>query len=438
MGQPAGRKWQGTVRGTIGTRAAAAGALALAVFLTGCSSSGKHADSVATQGGKSAASESPITLGVLADLTGVAASTFNTAEKGVKAAVGAVNAAGGVDGHKLNYVMADTASSAAGAASAARSLVSVKHVFAVVHDSAFTFAAEPFLLKAGVPVLGGSFDGPEWDDAANTNMFAVAGTTASTKVSATSGLYMKAQGVTSCGAVGFSGSQSSTRAATAINDSCQAAGLKAGYLNTQIPFGSTDMAPVAIAIKNSGIDGIQMSMTSSSEFALVEALRTNGVKLKSILLQTGYGGDLLEDTAAVAAAQGVDFVSATAPVEAGTAVTNTLKQNLSAYAGVTTSPTFAEIYGYLGVMAFQKGVEVSAAPLTHTSFIAGLRGVHDWDGNGLFTPSSIDFSNYESSGQAGGVGTKGCVFVLKLSGKAFAPVSGSPFCGGIVDGITLK
>ena len=42
----------------------------------------------------------------------------------------------------------------------------------LVNDTPFFFNAYKYAQQAGIPVTGGSFDGPEWGEQPNTNMFA--------------------------------------------------------------------------------------------------------------------------------------------------------------------------------------------------------------------------------------------------------------------------
>jgi branched-chain amino acid transport system substrate-binding protein len=138
--------------------------MAIATSITACSSSKKNTPSTggATSGGSSAAAGGTIKLGVISDLTGAYSSGFLTTEKGIKAYVEGLNAEGGINGQKITYVMADTASSPPGALTAAQKLVQTDKVFAIIEVSAVYSGAEPYLLKQGIPVLGGAFDGPEW------------------------------------------------------------------------------------------------------------------------------------------------------------------------------------------------------------------------------------------------------------------------------------
>ncbi len=119
-----------------------------------------------------------ITVGVLTDQTGPGASEFGTAVAGVKAGIGVA----GTEGYHINYVVGDTGTSPAGALTAAQKMVEQDHVFAVIGLSALTFSASDYLTSQGIPVVGASFDGPEWLLPKSTNMFSVFGNLDYTKV----------------------------------------------------------------------------------------------------------------------------------------------------------------------------------------------------------------------------------------------------------------
>src|ERR1700722_3973833 len=136
-----------------------------------CSSSGGSGT-----GSTGAASGSKtLTIGVLSDFTGVASSTFTTDVKGVQAYVDAVNAAGGINGEKLNYVVGDTTSTPTGALTAVQELVQRDHVFAIVENSSVFYGAEAYALKADAPVVVSAIDGPIWTDPKNTNLYSAVG-----------------------------------------------------------------------------------------------------------------------------------------------------------------------------------------------------------------------------------------------------------------------
>jgi branched-chain amino acid transport system substrate-binding protein len=407
-----------------------AGLAAITVTVTACSSSSKSTTSSAPAGGGSSGSSSSsastgggtIKLGVITDSTGAAASGFQTTESGIKAYVDYINGQGGVNGQKLSYVMADSTSTPAGALIAAQKLVQTDKVFAVISVSSDFYGAEAYLLKAGVPVIGQGFDGTEWTEKSNTNLFATQGVIDYDKVYTADGNMMKSLGVTSCGAVGYSSSPSAQKSATEVVKSCEAAGLKNGYEN-QVAFGSTDMAPVALAMKNAGIDGVYLPVVPNTGFALAAALRQQGVKPKAFVLATGYGGDLLRSSAAVEAAQGFQFSSNGEPVEMNTPATQKLAKNLAAV-GVTGTPTFAEQTAYIAMAGFVSGLQAAGANPTRDKYMTALRGISSFDADGLLAPLKVSFSDYSPD--------QICRWIVTLTGKTFVPVKGQPFCGGPV------
>ncbi|MCW2522820.1 MAG: hypothetical protein JWO63_1155 [Frankiales bacterium] len=403
---------------------AAVAAATLVAGLTACSSSSKSTPATGgASGASSAATGGTIKIGVLSDLTGPASSGFVTTEKGIKAYVDAVNKAGGVNGQQLSYVMGDTASTAAGALTAAQKMVQSDKVFAIVEVSSDYYGAQSYLLKTGVPVVGGGFDSTIWTDPKNTNLFDAVGVTDYSKVPLAEGQFFKAQGVTKCGGIGYASSVSSQKSVLAFQQSCKIAGLQSAYTNNQVPFGSTDMGAIAIAIKNAGVDGLYYSTVTNSAFALNSALRQLGVKLKVASLPTGYGGDLLESSAAVSAAQGDFFTTVGLPAEANTAATQKRAADLTAV-GVSGPPTFAEQEAYLAMSGFVTGLKAAGANPSRAKFMSSLRAINDFDGGGLLAPEKVDFANYSPA--------QVCEFYVQLEGSAFKNVTGSPYCAGVV------
>jgi branched-chain amino acid transport system substrate-binding protein len=179
---------------------------------------------------------------LLVDLTGPASSSLKTSVQGVQAGIDLARQ----QGYHINLVVADTTSTPAGTLSAAQRLVEHDHVLAVIAESALTFAAAGFLTQQGVPVIGPSLDGEEWLTA--RNMFAEHSPDEPSRVPATVGNFLKLEGVTSLGSLGYAGAPNSAAAAQAYAVSAKHAGLKVGYLNTSVPLGSTNVAPLALGM----------------------------------------------------------------------------------------------------------------------------------------------------------------------------------------------
>lgn len=121
-------------------------------------------------GGSGTASGSgPVTVGLLAPMTGTRADLGKGMQLGAQLAVEEVNAAGGVLGHKVNLVTQDTAADPADAVPAAQLEINSDHVAAIVGPTSITAGVViPLAQKAKIPDLmfGG---GSEFD--ADTNPF---------------------------------------------------------------------------------------------------------------------------------------------------------------------------------------------------------------------------------------------------------------------------
>src|SRR6476620_12379189 len=246
------------------TRQWALRAFAVAAGL-GLATGGLLASGAAAQSGSSPGiTAKDITLGYISSETGVAASASKGSETGCKARVGAENAKGGVNGRKINLEAIDDKSSAN--LNAAKDLVENRDAFIVINDSAFAFTTYRYLRDAGVPMLGGGFDGSYYFEKGNENIVSaygdgtpVAGITYDNVTNV-----MKKLGAKSVAAVGYGISPSSSEAAKATETfAAKASGLKSGYLNTSVDFGTTDVAPIVLGVKNAGADASYVPVYTS-------------------------------------------------------------------------------------------------------------------------------------------------------------------------------
>jgi branched-chain amino acid transport system substrate-binding protein len=407
--------------------AAAASALAL---LSGACSSSSHNASSAGSAGSSSGSGKTYTVGVLTDLTGPGSVTGDTTLQGIKAGIGRAEQ----QGYHIKYVVADTGTSLTQAQTAAKKLVEEDHVFAIMQISVVGFAAAPYMTKVSVPVVGADVDGEEW--LTSRNMFSIFGYEDYTKVQTTYGMIFKQLGATTFGGIGYGIEPSSADVVKSAAASAQVAGLKVGYVNTQVPLGSTNMAPIALAMKSAGVDGIFPGVTTQSSFALVNALHQEGVNLKAGLMATGYGGDLTGGgQGAEQAAQGLYFTSGFEPVEMNTPATQTFESALHTYAGWNGDPTLSEYLGYLSIDGFVTGLKAAGANPTQSSFINAMLGITNYDGTGLWGGHTISFA---LSTRGTIAGADNCVWITQYSGTTFHLVPNmTPICGQNVPGKTV-
>lgn len=367
-----------------------------------------------------ATSSHSLTVGVLTDETGLAASANATAVQGVKAGLVLAKR----DGYNIKIVTADTATNPTTALTAAKELVQQDHATAIITHSALTFSAAPFLKTEGIPVVGPSLDADEWNT--DTNMFSIYGPYEVSLATTTMGNFFKLEGVKDIGAIGYSISPSSSGFAKSVITSAQHAGLNAPYLNTTIPLGDTNGAPIALAMKNDKIDGFAAAVDPNTGFAIVSSLRQLGDNPKVAVLGTGYGGDLKQaGPGALQEAQDVYFQSGYEPVELNTPATKQFVSDLRA-AGIHGDPTYAEYNAYVSVGLLVAGLKKAGNNLTSASIMKGLSSIHSWNALGLWGGRSMDINNRHLNT----VGIDNCLWMTKLVGSSFKPVPGaSPVCG---------
>lgn len=408
--------------------------LAIATLVAaGCSSS-KHASTggsgstTPSSGSTSSGGGETITVGVLTDLTGPAASGNKTSPIGAQA--GAVIAK--ADGFNIKIVQADSQTSPSAVLTAAKTLVEQDHVNVVLAVSALTFGAADYLTQQGIPVVGVAEDGSEWTT--HANMFSAYGFQDSTKVSTTFGDFMKMEGVTTVGTLGYGISPQSANAAKGSGASAIAAGLKAPYVNANFQFGGTNVAPVALQMKADGVDGFTSTTDPNTSFALVTALRQAGVNIKVALLPDGYGGDLLQaGPGALQSGQGVYFSLSFEPVEMHTAATAKF-QNALKQVGVTGDPTYGEYSGYAAMALLVQALQSAGSNPSSAAIISALNGITSFNAWGLFGSESIGMSDRAATA----TGVNSCLWMAKLQGSGFVTVPGAdPICGSVVAGKTV-
>jgi branched-chain amino acid transport system substrate-binding protein len=406
-------------------------AFALAGAL-GLATGGVLATSATAQSGTSpGVTDKAITIGYVSSETGVAASASQGSAAGCKARVGAENAKGGVNGRKIQLEEIDDKS--ANNLTASQDLVQNRNAFIVINDSAFAFLSYRFLKDQGVPMLGGGFDGSYYYEAGNENIVSAYGDGTpvpgltydnTTKV-------MKQFGVTSVGAVGYGVSPSSSESAKAVETyGAKAQGLKSGYLNTAVDFGTTDVAPIVLGVKNAGADGLYLPLDTNTNVAIVQGLQQNNVAMKAVVSATGYGQAILDQPAAKTLTATDIFQTAYKPVELGGTAVKTLQQNLKKYADFTGVPGFGEYTGYVSCDLAIVGLQNAGKTPTRQSWVDGIRTAN----GGIYNNAGLACSDRNfSKANFGKVVNESCVWYVAIKdGKWKVLNGGKPVLGKLV------
>ena len=148
----------------------ALGALSVGVLAIGLTVGSAGAQTLNTQG----VTNDSVKLGFIWSGTGAAAPNFQDSDKACKARIDAQNAQGGVNGRKIQLETVDDMSSGANL-TGAQDLVQNRKVFAVIDNSSFAFLAYRYLKGAGIPMIGGGFDGTYYNVKGNENIIDASG-----------------------------------------------------------------------------------------------------------------------------------------------------------------------------------------------------------------------------------------------------------------------
>ncbi len=388
------------------------------------------AGSVGAQTADPGVTADSVKLGFISAETGAAASTGNGAGEACQARIDRANAEGGVNGRTIELEAVDDQSSPANL-DKAKDLVENRKVFALVNNSALAFFSYRYLVGAGIPVIGGGFDGSYYYDAGNENIISGLGKGAPVPglTYDTAAKIMKKLGAKKLAAVGYGISESSSENAKANYDYAgPAQGLEGVYLNTSVDFGSTDVGPVVLGIKNSGADAVYMPLNSSTNLAIVQGLQQNGAQTKANIMATGYGQELLDSPVVGILTEADVFQTGFRPVELGGKGVKQFMKDRKKFTTLTGVPDWGEYTGYVTCDIFVKGLELAGKNLTRKAFVDGLRTQDAYDAAGLTcAPYDFTLANYSK------VAATSCQWYVTVeNGKFVVQNKGKPVVGELV------
>jgi branched-chain amino acid transport system substrate-binding protein len=379
-----------------------------------------------------AASRTPIVIGLVGDLTGVASSTFADGPGGAQARVALQNARGGVNGRKLKLVSVDDQSSPIQVVTAAQDLVETKGAFALIMDGAFGYAASNYTHSRGVPTTTNCPCGPQFAQLPYTNLFTYTGSASPTVFNGlmytTTGnaQFLKEIGVTKLAGLGYGISSASTNSVKLLFGSAtKVRGLSQCYTNYSVPFGAVDFTAASLQIKSAGCDGVVGSFVDASDVALAQAVKNAGINAKQLYF-TGYDDSVLKNPSAHAAFNGVYVTSSvnfTTPNAATKAMLNALRKYDPEFSGGL--PDLGLYGSYLAADLIIKGLQISGSNPTQAKFISKLRNLKSYDAGGIL-PSSVDFRHF---GTPAMLPKHPCGWVMQLQASGFTVYKNKPICG---------
>ncbi|HXY91330.1 MAG TPA: ABC transporter substrate-binding protein [Acidimicrobiia bacterium] len=385
----------------------------------------------ATQASAPGVTDKTVTLGYIYPATGVAASISANGVKGFEARIARQNANGGVDGRKIEFDAVDDQSSGANL-TAAQNLVQSRHVFAVVNQSPFAFVTYRWLLDHGVPMIGAGTDGTYYSDKGNENVLNMAGNSVpwGDLTYDTGARAMKMLGAKKVGVLAYGAASSSVAAAKAfMNYAVPELGLDPVYTNTAVDFGTSDVSPLVLGIKNSGADSVYLPMAAATNVAVAEGLQQNGIDTKAVILATGYGQDFLDSPGTKALGPSTLLVSGFKPVELKTKATEQFQADLSKYAHFTGVPDYGMYTGYVIAEFTILALEHAGNPPTRQGLVDGAHALGTYDEAGLACqPVDVSLADRAKTPKTT------CGYFLQVKNGKFVlfPKSGNPVIGKLV------
>jgi len=326
-----------------------------------------------------------VSLGWIGSKTGAAGTTYLGSSEAAQLRIDQENAKGGVNGRKLTLKVYDDASNSSTQISQAQKAIS-DGIFGL-NANASTVSMWPTLKEAGIPVTGFSNPGFGTD----RNAFAVTGvSTSSNPAIASTALLekMKSMGATKIALVNHisAGSVSTFNGLQGLIQ--YVPGLSLALRIADSPQGAHDATSEALRIKNSGADSLAYSGFIDGGISLAQALKQQGVTLKSMNI-VGLSDPAVLRTSGGALEGALGTTYGALPVGVNVRAMKTYASAMKA-AGLNPYSPAAPL-GYLGADLLIKGLKVAGKCPTRQSFIDNLRKVTNYDGAGMI-PEKISFT----------------------------------------------
>jgi branched-chain amino acid transport system substrate-binding protein len=373
-----------------------------------------------------------VKIGFIYPATGLAAPISGTGITGFKARIGAQNAQGGVNGRTIDVLDRDDGSSGQNLTTA-RDLVENQHVFAVVNESPFAFLTYRYLLENDVPMIGNGVDGTYYQEKGNESILSSSGNSNPFGDLTYDGpaRVMKMLGAKKAGALAYGAASSSVSSAKAfMNYAVPEVGLDAAYTNTSVDFGTSDVGPLVLGIKNAGVDAVYLPMAASTDVAIAQGLVQNNVDMKATIMAQGYGQEFLDSPVAEQLPDSTIFTLGNKPVElAKDPAVKKFRGDLKKYADYTDVPDFGIYTGYILADYFIKALEGAGKTPTRQGLIDAGHGMGTYDQAGL-SCAPVDVS----LGGRGKIPSTNCGYYLQLKDGKFVlyPKNGKPVTGKLV------
>lgn len=320
-----------------------------------------------------------VKVGLIFPDSGLNARQFAAARSGVTARLGAVNAAGGINGRKINYVWRDDQSTKDTNLTVARNLIEREDAFGIIEISPNASGSAAYLNKHGIPVAGNALESV-WGD--YPNMFSYTNRLSGSGSSITTwGMFVRARGGTRAAIVEVKIAETSRNVSEKIAESLRSAGITVAAALDYVP-GVTNPEQLARQIRDLDVD-VLTGAISADDFARTQiAARAAGVNFRVVLAPTGYDRSTLDKFGARIA--GTYYFTTFIPFEMNTPALRTYRAAMATYAPeLRQADEPIALTGYISTDLFLRGLQEAGTCPTREGFVTRLRQLRDFDGGGL-------------------------------------------------------
>jgi branched-chain amino acid transport system substrate-binding protein len=379
----------------------------VALMIAACSSS---SSSVSSSGG-SQTSSSEIPVGVIGSYSGPAASSVAGAESSIQAWADSVNAAGGINGHRVQLYIVDDAGNSATALTGMKTLVEQDHVVAIVGQASTDASPwESYIDSKGIPVVGGNTASVTY--LSDPNFYAVGGNLLSGYYGVTA--LAKANGP-KLGDLYCAEIPACAATTTLLQTFGKSLGVSMSY-SSKVSAAAPDFTAVCQGLKSAGVQSYSLGLAAVTLKQVATQCALQGLKAQLII------SNVADSTfPSDPGFNGIEVVDAMFPFfDDSTPATREFHAALTKYAPA------------LGTPASPLNSEVTQAWASGKLFEAAVKAA----GNGPITPASIKKGLYALKGETlGGLtvpltytpgkpSPQNCYFTYSIQGGKFIEPDG--------------
>ena len=349
-----------------------------------------------------------VTVGSISTQSGPISSNFSGLIYGEKAYFNYINAAGGVNGRKINLkYVEDDAGDPSTFNQLATTLINQDKVFAITGVSTAFFSPSVFA-ESGIPTYGynvtGNWNGP-------LNLFAAGGSVLCYKCGQPAWSYLyKTTKATKIGIVSYNVAASSA-GCTLTGSNFKKAGFDVAYEDNAVAYPGSTVATDVQRMKQAGVNFILSCMDVTGNISMARAVKQYGLQTKQLWLNGNDQSTLNQYSNLM---QGIYFNIPNVPFDAPQSTYPGLKLYLTQMKKYEPAYTYSGLAqdGWQSAALFAQGLQAAGKNPTWGSVIADTNKITSFTSNGLIAP--VNWSEAHTS-----YSFPNCSAFIQVKGKKY-------------------